>query len=265
MRIMSRSWWFVAVIALQACSHRLTPPRVSLNPLNASPKMLDSLWTAAMDHYQHHKWDKAAAAFDRLELELPPGDRRTLLSRLYLGELYVRSGSNLQGVREYRRLVDEFPTDSLAPEALLRAGEAYAKLWRAPDLDPTYGITAQSVFTEVQTRYPASPAAAQARERLKQLDNKFAAKDYKIGTYYLKYRAYESAILMLKGLIVDHSHAAVVPSALADLVKVYRKLGYVEDIKVVCTFVGLDWSTTPQYQQSCVDSPPTAAEKSSGP
>lgn len=254
-------------VALGACAHRIRPPRLSLNPLTATPQMLDSLWAAAMDQYQHHKWDKAASTFDRLELELNPGDHRILLARLYLGELYVRSGSNLQGVREYRRLVDEFPSDSLAPEALLRAGDAYLKLWRAPDLDNTYGLTAQSVYSELLTRYPDSPAAHQAAAKMQELDNRLAIKDYKAGLYYVKYKAYESAIIYLKGILVDHSHATVVPDALLALVKSYRKLGYAEDIKDVCTvpFMVRDWSATPQYRQACAGVAPATAEKPAGP
>lgn len=230
--------------------HRITP-KVSLNPLSASPKTIDSLWNAALDHYQHHKWEKAATAFDRAELELPPGDHRILQGRLYLGELYVRSGSELQGVREYRRLVDEFPTDSLAPEALLAAGDAYFKLWRNPELDPTYGLTAQSVYSEVLTRYPNSPAARRARDQLSTLDNLFATKEYKNARYYLKMRAYDSAILYYKSLVADHPHAPIVPRALADLIAAYRKLKYAADIQDMCTYMQKDWATTPEYRASC--------------
>ena len=247
-----------------ACLHHRAAPKVSLNPLTATPRMIDSLWNVGLDYYRRHKWDKAATAFDRAELELPPGDHRILQGRLYLGELYVRSGSNLQGVREYRRLVDEFPTDSLAPEALLAAGDAYFKLWRRPELDPTYGITAQSVYSELLTRYPNSPAATKARARLQELDNRFAIKEYKNAQYYLKYRAYESAILYYTSLVADHQHAAIVPKALADLITAYRKLGYTEDIRDKCAYMQKDWSTTPEYRASCLQAPSATANKPAG-
>lgn len=260
------------ILALTGCLHHKVTPKVSLNPLTATPKMIDSLWNAGLDYYKRHKWDKAATAFDRAELEMSPGDHRILQGRLYLGELYVRSGSNLQGVREYRRLVDEFPTDSLAPEALLLAGDAYFRLWRSAELDPTYGITAQSVYSEVLTRYPNSPAAKKARAQLVELDNRFAVKDYKNANFYLKYKAYESAILYYKSLVADHQHATIVPKALADLITAYRKLGYTEDIRDTCTYMQRDWSATPQYRASCAQgaaaaaaTPPAAgAEKPSG-
>ena len=159
MRFLQSSFFLGAVLVLLGCHHQ-PPPKVSSNLLAATPKLIDSMWNQALDFYARRKWQEAATTFDRVELELPPSDRRVLIGRIYLGELYVREGSYLQGVREFRRLVDEFPSDSLAPEALLRAGNAYRALWRSPDLDATYGLTAQSVYSELLTRYPASPAAA---------------------------------------------------------------------------------------------------------
>jgi outer membrane assembly lipoprotein YfiO len=264
MRFVNKPASLLAALVLTGCFHHQSAPKVSLNPLTATPQMIDSLWREGLAYYARHKWDKAAAAFDRVELEVPPGDRRALLARMYLGELYVREGSNLQGVREYRRLVDESPTDSLAPEALLRAADAYNALWRGPDLDAAYGLTAQSVYSEVLTRYPASPAAAKATRQMQDLDNRFAIKAYRAGSYYLKYKAYESAILYFKSLVADHSHAPIVPTALADLITAYRKLGYAEDIRDMCTYMKDHWPEAPQYRKSCPTTPPAVAEKPAG-
>lgn len=263
MRIVNRTPVLLIAVALAGCFHK-SPPKVSLNPLSATPAMVDSLWQQGLDYYARRKWDKAAAAFDRLELEITPNDRRYMLARMYLGELYVRSGSNLQGVREYRRLVDEYPTDSLAPEALLRAADAYYALWRGVDLDPTYGLTAQSVYSEVLTRYPKTPAAEKATAKLKELDDKFALKAYMAGKFYLKYKAYESAIMSLSGLVVDYPQARIVPTALADLIVAYRKLGYAEDIRDKCTYMKDHWGDTPEYRKSCPVALPAAAEKPAG-
>lgn len=263
MRLVNASVLLCTAIVLAGCHHQ-APPKVSQNPLNATPKMIDSMWNQALELYARHKWDKSAAMFDRAELELPPGDRRILLGRIYLGELYVREGSYLQGVREYRRLVDEYPTDSLAPEALLHAANAYRALWHAPDLDPTYGVTAQSVYSELLTRYPASPAAAQAKIQIQGLDNWFAQKAYKAATFYVKFKTYEAAIIYLKALVVDYPRAAIVPTALADLISVYRKLGYQEDIKDKCAYMRRDWSSSPQFAKACPESATASPEKPAG-
>jgi outer membrane assembly lipoprotein YfiO len=241
--------------AVAGCGHHRAPPHVGISALTATPKTLDSLWDAGMDYYRRHKWEKAANTFDRVELELPPGDHRALQARLYLGELYVRTGSNLQAVREYRRLVDEFPTDSLAPEALLDAGNAYFALWRGADLDPTYGITAQSVYAEVLTRYPNTPAAAKATGKIRELDDRFALKDYRAAKFYAKLKAYESATIGYKQLLLDHGKSAIAPQAMSDLINVYRKLGYAEDLHDMCALLQRDWKDTPQAKATDCTTP----------
>jgi outer membrane protein assembly factor BamD len=263
MRLFSGIAPLLLAASLAGCFHK-SAPRVSLTPLVATPKMVDSLWSEAMNLYNRHKWQKAAAVFDRVELELPPGDHRAMVGRLYLGDLYVRDGSYLQGVREYRRVVDEYPTDSLAPEALLKAANAYRSLWRAPDLDPTYGLTAQSVYSEVLTRYPASPAAAKAREKMTELDNWFAQKAYKAASFYVKWKAYDSAIIYYKALLIDYPKATIAPVALADLIAAYRKLGYSEDVRDMCALMQRDWAASPQFPKACPAAAPAAAEKPAG-
>ncbi len=263
MRFVKLLGFFGAAFVLAGCHHK-APAKVSLTPFSATPKMIDSMWNRALDLYARRKWEEAATTFDRVELELAPSDRRVLLGRLYLGELYVHSGSYLQGVREFRRLVDEFPADSLAPEALLGAANAYRALWRAPDLDPTYGITAQSVYAELLSRYPTAPAAEKAKVQVDGLNDWFARKAYKDATYYVKYKAYESAIMYLKALVVDYPRAPIVPTALSDLIQVYRKLGYAEDIKDKCAYMRRDWSATPQFAKACPELLPAAGEKPAG-
>ncbi len=262
MRLVKCSVFLAAAVLFAGCHH--AAPRVSTTPLVATPKMIDSLWNGALDWYAKRKWEKAAVMFDRVELELPPGDHRAMLGRQYLGDLYVREGSYLQGVREYRRLVDEFPSDSLAPEALLRAADAYRALWRAPDLDPTYGLTAQSVYSEVLTRYPAAPAATRAKAHLAELDNWFATKAYKTANFYLKYKAYESAIFYYKALLLDYPRATMAPIALSELIAAYRKLGYAEDIRDMCALMRRDWSTTPQFPKACPETQVPAVVKPAG-
>jgi outer membrane protein assembly factor BamD len=140
-------------------------------------------------------------------------------------------------VREFRRVADEQPDNPLAPDALLRAGDAYADLWRRPELDPTYGEAARSVYQEVGTRYGGTPAAARAALRLTALSEKFAQKEYQSALFYFRFKAYDSAILLLRGVIASYPRSQVVPDALERLVRAYQILGYKEDVKETCDYI----------------------------
>ena len=150
-----------------------------------------------------------------------------------------------------RRIADETPEDSLAPDALLRAADAYAGLWKRPELDPTYGQTALSVYQEVTTRYPGTPAARRAEARRRDLEERFAYKEYKAALYYIRLKAYDSAILYLKDLVATYPRSAVAPDALIHLVHAYRTLGYKEDVQETCGYIRRFHSSAPGVGKAC--------------
>lgn len=226
----------VAMAALAACGrHR---PSTGPAPLTAqATRTVDSLWARAVSAFGEGQWNDAQKALDRLSVVLTPGDPRYLRSHFFQGEILFAQGNQLQAVREFRRVADEQPEGPLAPDALLRAGDAYADLWRRPELDPTYGETARGVYQEVVSRYGGTSAAARAAVRLNQLSEKFAEKEYKNALFYFRFKAWDSAILMLRGVIATYPRAAVVPDALERLVRVYQILGYKEDMKETCAYI----------------------------
>jgi outer membrane assembly lipoprotein YfiO len=206
--------------------------------LQNTPKVVDSLWNLGEDLFRHGKWGKSNEVLTRVATVLPPGDHRLTRLRFYQGEIQYAEGNELQAVREFRRISDETPDDSLAPDALLRAADAYANLWKKPELDPTYGTTALGVYAEVTARYPGTLAAKRAEMRTQGLQDRFAYKEYKNALFYYRFKAYDSAILSLRNLIAQYPKAGIVPEALETLVLSYKALGYKEDIKETCEYIG---------------------------
>ncbi|MEZ4379191.1 MAG: outer membrane protein assembly factor BamD [Gemmatimonadales bacterium] len=227
-----------------------TTPAPATN-LVATPEKLDSLWNEAVAEFTDRDWRNAGILFERLMLELPRRDPRQPMARLSLGEARLGQKSYLQAVREFRRVADEYPNDSLAPVGLLRAGDAYAKLWRRPELDPTYGGQAVATWQELLTRYPQSAYADTARTRIAGLNEWYAIKEYKAASFYMRYKLYDSAILYLKDLVATYPRTAQAPRAMASLVAAYRKLGYVEDVQEMCTFYRTNYPDAEGLAESC--------------
>ena len=198
---------------------------------------IDSLYALAVREFDQGHWSRAQTHFERLAPALLPADPRYLRLHFFLGEVLFAQGSQLQAVREFRRVADEQPDGPLAPDALVRAGDAYADLWRRPELDPTYGETARSVYEEVVSRYGGTPAAGRAALRLAALGEKFAEKEYRTAVFYFRYKAWDSAILLLRSVIANYPRASVVPDALERLVRAYQFLEYKEDVKETCAYI----------------------------
>jgi outer membrane protein assembly factor BamD len=229
---LSRAMILILFVALPGCGRK--SPAEAPAPV---PVPVDSVWALAEAAFNRGDWSEAQKQLDRATPLLPPADPRYLRLHFYLAEILFAQGSPLQAVREFRRIADERPDDPLAPDALLRAGDAYFDLWRRPELDPTYGESARSVYQEVISRYDGTPAAGRAAMRLGELAERFAEKEYKNALFYFKYKAYDSAILLFRGVIANYPRAAVVPDALERLVLVYQKLDYQEDLKETCAYI----------------------------
>ncbi len=252
---MSPTRWAMAaatVCLVAACGGKEpTPTPTPVRSGTATAASIDSMWARADDLFRRGKWDDAAVAYERVQLEMPAGDARIPLSRYRLAETRLGQKSNLQAVREFRRVSDDFATDTLAPIALVRAGDAYAALWRRPELDPTYGTVAQATYQEVLTRFPGTPAAAQASLKLSELEEKFAYKAYKGAAFYLRFKAYDSAVLLLKNVVATYPRTRIIPEALDDLIGAYRKLGYEEDVRDTCDYFRRFQPDSPRLAKSC--------------
>ncbi|MBA2457368.1 MAG: outer membrane protein assembly factor BamD [Gemmatimonadales bacterium] len=233
-----------------------TPTPLQRSAEGASPQQVDSLWRVAESRVRQGKWGDALKYLERALLEFSPGDPRAARARYYVGEAHFALGSHLQAAREFRRVSDETPNDPLAPEALLRVGDVYADLWRRPELDPSYGQTALATYQELLNRYPGGSAAARAQERMDDLRERFAYKEYRAAIYYFRLKAYDSAILYLKDLVATYPRADIAPEALIKLVQAYSRLGYREDVQETCGYIRRFHPRAPGTAEVC---PPVTA------
>ncbi len=250
---------FPFLLALTACGHAFHPPAKTPEPVlrvDAAPEEVDRQWAKAQRLFRAGKWTDAATQFERLNLEFASGDARVVRSHFFLGECYFATKSHLQAVREFRRVSDENPSDALAPDALLRAGDAFGDLWRRPELDPTYAQTAIGTYQEVMNRYPGTHAAGLAQVRINDLNDKLATKQFRTALFYIRYKADDSAILYLKDLASTYPRAKVVPAALVTLIGIYRRLGYAEDIKETCTYLQRFHPQAAGVAATCPATPP---------
>ena len=135
--------------------------------------------------------------------------------------------------------------------ALLRAGDANLRLWRKPELDPSYGETALAIYQELAGRYPGTDAAARAQMHVQQLREWFSQKDYKNGMFYFRRRAYDSAIIYFKDVIATYPGTSRVPDALMRLVDSYRVIGYGDELKETCTHLRRYFPQTEGLDKSC--------------
>jgi outer membrane protein assembly factor BamD len=197
----------------------------------------EAIYRASLEAYRTGNCDIADDGFQRLVFDLPIEDARQFESQYYLAECMIARREYVDAAREFRRMVDAFPRHSLAPDALLRAGDAYAEMWGNPELDPTYAETAVATYEELMQRFRGTPAAQRAQLRINRLNEMFAEKEYRGGVFYLRLKAYDSAIIYFKDVVAKYPQSPHAPMAVVRLVEVYDVLQYEEERDEMCQYL----------------------------
>lgn len=212
--------------------------------------------------FHHGKFDQALTDYRRLVFELSPGDTSLPEVKYYIAECQYQMGMLVEAAHAFRDVADQSPESPYAPLALLRAGDANLKSWNDPELDPTPGQTALAIYQELAGRYPGTEAAARAQIRIRQLNDRFAAKSYQNGMFYFRRHAWDSGIIYFKDVIASYPDSRMVPDALLRLADTYAVIGYADELKEVCaTLRRFHPAEAPQARSCPPDSttPPPAA------
>ncbi|PYO44131.1 MAG: hypothetical protein DMD33_04595 [Gemmatimonadetes bacterium] len=239
---MRRLCLIAATVVAAACHHG---PRVM-----PAPDPVADL-TRARALLRQGKFNKALVLFRRLAYEIGPTQPEMAEVQYDLAECYFQTGDRVQAAHDFRQVADQFPTSDYAALALLRAGDANVRLWKDPELDPSYGETALAIYQELGGRYPGTEAAARGQVHVRQLREWFSQKDYKNGMFYFKRRAFDSAIIYFKDVIANYAGTSRVPDALMRLVDSYRVIGYADELKETCEHLRRFFPQTEGLDKSC--------------
>jgi outer membrane protein assembly factor BamD len=244
----------VALAGTAAChpGRRRVPPA----PVITQPAVdLDR----ALRLFHRGEFRRAQAILQRTTFEFAPGAPELAEVRYYMAECSFQLGDQVQAASDFRKVADEFPTTEYAPLGLLRAGDANLRLWHRPELDPSYGEAALAIYQELAGRYPDSDAAARARTHVTRLENQFAEKTYKTGIFYVRRKAFDSAIIYFKDVIANYPNAKRAPDALLRLVDSYHAIGYKQEMQETCEHLRRFYPGATGLDRSCPAADSTAA------
>jgi tol-pal system protein YbgF len=120
----------------------------------------DALYNSALGDFNGGKNDLAAQEFAQY-LQFYPNTDRAGNAQFYLGELDYRRGNYQAAISDYNKVLDQYPGGNKDAGAHLKKGFALLELGQRDA-----GV---KELRALITRYPRSPEAAQARDRLNKL------------------------------------------------------------------------------------------------
>jgi outer membrane assembly lipoprotein YfiO len=212
-----------------------------------------ALYQASLRELQRRHWDNAVLGFERLTTSLPARDTLLPRSFWYLAKAQQGRREWLLAAQSFTRLVEGFPEDTLADDALLEAARSYRRLWRKPTLDSQYGETALATYRQFLGLYPDSPLTNKASAELRDLEEWFAIKDYETGRWFLRRKMYDSAIIYFRDVMRLYPNAPTARRAGLRMVQAYRTIRWNDEAKEVCTTLRQKYPTDAEVRRACGD------------
>ena len=130
-----------------------------------------------------------------------PFSRFAPLSQFNIGQALEKEGDYKNAVIAYQGVVDKYPTDPAAADALYQIGFVNMLISRTGSYDRNAAVRAKESFDDFLAAYPTSEKAAQAKENLQTLNLQQTGGSFQIARYYDKQRMYKAAIIYYNDVI----------------------------------------------------------------
>jgi outer membrane protein assembly factor BamD len=200
-----RRYSFVLFLALLLALTVACTNKKSVNPLaNVGSKQPDKvLFDRAMDAMKHNRFDVSRMTLQTLINTYPDSEFIARAKLAVADSWYAEGGTTAmqQAEIEYKDFRTFFPNMPEAAEAQLKVANIHYQEMEKPDRDYTHAMRAEEEYRALIQEYPDSKLVPQAKQRLREVQEVLADREYGIGRFYYLRMAYPAAIARLKTLV----------------------------------------------------------------
>ncbi len=199
----------------------------SVNPIaDVDSKQPDKvLYDRAMDAIKHGKYDVARLSLQTL-INTYPDSEYIARAKLAIGDSWYDEGgaaAMAQAESEYKDFITFFPNMPEAAEAQMKIANIHFNEMEKADRDPTHALRAEEEYRQMILQFPDSPLIPQAKERLLEVQEVLARREYLIGHFYYLRDSYVAAIARLKSVTDTYPLYSGAADALYELGNAYEK------------------------------------------
>jgi outer membrane protein assembly factor BamD len=156
-----------------------------------------------MDAMKHNRFDVARMTLQTLINTYPESE---YIARAKLGvadSWYAEGGSTAmqQAEVQYKDFITFFPNMPEASEAQLKVANIHYQEMEKPDRDFTHAMRAEEEYRALIQQYPDSKLLPQAKQRLREVQEVLAQREFNIGRFYYLRPSYPAAIARLQSLV----------------------------------------------------------------
>jgi outer membrane protein assembly factor BamD len=191
----------------------------------------------------------AVKKFDEVDRQHPYSDwaRKALLMSAYAN---YEGGNYEESIAAAKRYMTLHPgSDDAAYAHYLIAAAYYDQI---PDISRDQAQTerALAALEEVMRRYPNTPYAAKAKEKVQFARDQLAGKEMDVGRYYLNRKDYTGAINRFKVVVTKYQTTRQVEEALERLTEAYMALGIVREAQTAAAVLGHNFPDSDWYKRA---------------
>jgi outer membrane protein assembly factor BamD len=160
------------------------------------------LFDRAMDAMKKGKYDVARITLQTL-INTYPDSEFIARAKLAVGDSWyaeATTASYQQAEVEYKDFITFFPQLPEAAEAQLKIANMHYKQMEKPDRDYTHAMRAEDEYRQMIQQFPDSKLVPEAKQRLREVQEVLAERQYRIGRFYFLRESYPAAVARLKSL-----------------------------------------------------------------
>jgi len=210
-----------AVLASSGCHHK------TQNPLaNIDSKQPDkSLFDRAMDSMKKAHYQEARTLLETL-INTYPDSEYIARAKLALGDAWYDEGGKAawqQAESEYKDFQTFFPNLPEASEAQLKIASMHYREMEKPDRDYAEAQRAAEEYKSLIQQYPDSPLVPQAKQKLREVQEILAERQYRIAHFYYLRDNLAASQARLQSLTESYPLYSGIDEALFELGGLYEK------------------------------------------
>jgi outer membrane protein assembly factor BamD len=210
-----------ALLVSSGCHHKVQ------NPLaNVDSKQPDKvLYDRAMDSMKHGRYQEARTLLETL-INTYQDSEYIARAKLAVGDAWYAEGGTAawqQAEVEYKDFQTFFPNLPEASEAQLKVANIHYRQMEKPDRDYAQAQRAADEYKSLIQTYPDSPLAPQAKQRLREVQEVLAERQFRIAHFYFLRENLAASQARLESLINSFPLYSAIDEALFEMGQLYEK------------------------------------------
>lgn len=210
-----------SLLLAAGCHHRVQNPLANID----SKQPDKGLYDRALDSMKHGRYQEARTLLETL-INTYPDSEYIARAKLAVGDSWYQEGGTAawqQAEVEYKDFETFFPNLPEASEAQLKVANIHYRQMEKPDRDFAQAQRAAEEYKSLIQTYPDSPLIPEAKQRLREVEEVLAERQYRIAHFYFLRDNLAASQARLESLVDSYPLYSGVDEALFELGQLYEK------------------------------------------